>query len=321
MSWDVIALDDWEKAEHHGYVAPAGRTKEGQEAANMAIGEMPEFAIDGPFSDVERAPLWSFFKKIGIDNPPYNWQVTGSCVGAGGDNALKTLMAVEVVVEKVEEFHVTWWLYTYGKSRELAGMNRPGDGSYGSTWAKAIKDYGSFRADEEGLPEFRSVSGWLQTSSSVEYKWSDGDEIPQKWIDKGREHLVKRTAPVRDSDQAAAALMNGYPLTIASMFGTRSIRSTGSPKVNIAKWDASWAHQMFVDEVWKHPTEGLIFRVGNNWGPSAHPRPVAGAPAGGFYITAKTFDKIASSRNSEIFALSGYDGFPVQKLDWDIISW
>lgn len=299
-----------------GYRFPQVRSDAEKTAHSDALGSMPAFAIRGEWKDNEaRYPLWQAGVKVLGKFLPYNHQLTGSCVGAGGGNAAKTLMCVEIALKgEAEEYRELWWPFTYGKSRERAGMRSPGEGSLGSSWAQAATQDGIF-ARVDDLPAFREVSGWLQLSDKLEYQWSDGDAIDRKWIEVGRQHLIKTAAQIRNSQEARAALANGYPLTLASMFGTRGPRKAGNPTVNLAEWDASWAHQMFCDEAWDHPTLGLIFRIGNNWGPGAHPAPPSNdSPPGGFYVTAKTFDRIC--QGDEVFALSAYAGYPARSIDW-----
>lgn len=304
----------------HGFVIGPMRDESQQRRHDSAVAEAAPFEIKGGWQDKEKVCLWKAFGEIGVSQIPYVHQTTGSCVGAGGSNAAHTLMANEIAhrVGDAEEFHLIWWLYTYGKSRELGGMRNRGDGSFGSTWVQAAKRYGFFRADVEGLPAYTTRNGWLRLPSSVEYKWSDGDAIATRWIKLGQEQSIQSYAEIKDSDDAVAALSNRYPITIASNFGTRTIRVKGSgeDKVRIASYDGSWAHQMSIDGYWRHPTEGLLFRIQNSWGPDAHPAPADDSPYGGFWIKESTFNKIARQRYSEIFAISNVDGFPSRFLLW-----
>jgi hypothetical protein len=247
-----------------------------------------------------------------------------NCVGAGGGNMLRTLARVEIATGDPEEWHEIWWPYTYGQSRRLGGMNGQGEGSVGSAWAKAIVDCGIFSYEEGAasgrkLEEFHDVQGWLQLSRSTEMEWSDGGaKNIDPWKPLALKHPVKTASPIGSVEEAKAAIQNGYPLTIASNFGTRTIRPQGTPAVNVAEWDATWPHQMYLDEAWDHPSLGLIFRDGNNWGPDAHPAPTQGEPPGGFYYTAATLKKILSYWGTECFAFSAFTGFVVRELPWII---
>jgi len=304
-----------------GWIAPENRTNEQHESHERAVAMMlPQVSFtNGTYREENgRFALWKLAQKANGGKPfPYSWQASGSCVGSGGSNMLRTLARVEIAAGDAEEYtSELWWPYTYGQSRRRAGMNDNGDGSLGSTWAEAIKEDGIFYVSEvEGLPTFKDADGWVQLTQSVEYDWANGSR-KRDYAKYGLVHPVKSVVRVRAAREAKAGLANGYAMTIASNFGTRTIRPQGNPAVNIAEWDDTWPHQMYVDEAWDHPSLGLIFRIGNNWGPRAHPAPTQGEPAGGFYVTEKTFDRILSSNGTEAYLFSAYEGLKLRNLDF-----
>ena len=288
---------------------------------------MPRFSLRGrSFAAERRYALWRAGLQVRGRHLPYNFQQTGSCVGAGGGNMAKTAVCVEIALKgEHEQYRELWWPFTYGVSRKLAGMRGEGEGSFGSAWAKAATTAGFFEldpADDAGavidLPDFIDDGGWLVQPAKVELKWSAGERIGPEFYRLGLKHLFKTAAPVTSSTQAFDALSNGYPLTIASMFGIRAMtpRPQGNPPVRLAVWDGEWAHQMFIDEAWDHPTLGMIFRVGNNWGPDAHGTPTGEEPPGGFYVTDDTLDQILRTRDAECYAFSSFDGFPARRLNF-----
>lgn len=295
-----------------GWVPESAMDKPQQVIHHDILDQMPAFKIQGNYkADKERYPLWSARKHT------YIKQLSGSCVGAGGGNMLMTLLGVEQLNGDPDEWNLFWWPYTYGESREIAGMRGKGEGSFGSAWAKAVTTEGTVRASEKGLPKFRDREGWLELTQSIEMEWSAGDAIKPNWNEIGRQHPVKTMSPVKTTDDAAAALVNGYPLTIASMFGTRTIRAKGTPKVNIAEYDDQWPHQQSIDEVWFHPELGPLFHVLNQWGPNAHPAPVSGEPAGGYYVEEKTLTRVLREQYTECYAGSQYEGYPAQEVPYD----
>lgn len=302
-----------------GWIPPPKRTPEQTAFHEATVKAMPRFRVRGRWQmERRRYALWEAPKKLFGRHLKYIWQQTGSCVGAGGCNMLMTLMAVEIAVKgEWEEFLTPWWLYTYGISRWLSGSNGPGEGSFGSAWAKAIKEYGIFQHDPPGmpdLPDFQESEGWLVQPSSVEMTWSAGDQIKEEWKKLGRQHPVRTVAQMRSADDCLEALANGYPITQASMFGFSPMvpRITGDPPVHLAEWNDEWSHQTYVDEVWDHPTLGLLFRWGNNWGSKIHGNPTGEEPPGGTYIKHRTMDQLCKDRNSEVYAFSSYDGFPAR---------
>jgi hypothetical protein len=282
---------------------------------------MPEFRIRGAWQlEHKRYALWAAGKKLFGRHLRYNKQLTGSCVGAGGGNAMTTLMAVEIAMkQEPEEFRTLWWPYTYGLSRSLSGMHGRGEGSTGEGYADAITQYGIFELDPAGLPDlpdFTVQNEWLVLTASTELQWSNGDAIADEWKQLGIRHRIGSAARMRSADDCIAALANGYPLTQASMFGFSPMAPTprGTPPVRIAEWNGSWSHQTWVDEYWDHPTEGEIFRWGNNWG-NVHGSPTGDEPPGGVYIRKVTMDAIC--KRGFVAALSTYQGFPARSLvDW-----
>lgn len=311
-----------EQAQFFGWVPPECRTREESAKVANVMASLPAFQLSGTFrGDKVKVGLYEARQKIAkTQHPPTINQSTGSCVGAGGGNALMTLRDVEIAIGgKLAEPDMFWWLYTYGESRELSGMRSRGDGSTGAGWAKAITTKGTFLASEPGLPPFEMRNGWYYLSPSIERQWSDGQMEPGKWDPMAAKHLVKTAAQCRSAEDVATALQNGYPVTIASMFGTtgQQVLGDGDNRVCVSEWNGSWAHQMYVDAWWNHPTLGELFRVGNNWGPDAHKAAVDGSPNGGFWIRKPTMQRICQGQ--EAFALSAFNGFPARELDWDIL--
>lgn len=250
--------------------------------------------------------------------------VVHNCVGAGGYSCSLTLMGVEIALGEAEEFQQIFWPWTYGQSRRLGGLNGQGEGSFGTAYFKAARECGYFAVSEGhdlALPQFRVVDGWLQLSREAELKYSNGAAFAgEPYASRAKKHLINQGAQAFTVPDALGLLQSGYPLTIASLMGTRTItpQGNGENRVNVAKWDDTWAHQMFIDEAWKNPDLGWIFRVGNNWGNAAHPAPVNDSPGGGFYITEATLDKNLKSGDCELFGFGGLAGFPAREIDWYI---
>lgn len=303
-----------------GWIPPHDRTAAQKKLDAEVQAKLPRFTIRGRFAaDKRRYPLWMAAKILTGKFARYNWQQTGSCVGAGGDNCHKTLLPIEILLKgDLEELKDVWWPFAYGRSRFHGGIRGRGEGSFGSAWAEAITTDGCFEDDEAGgkLPDFTVRDGWLVISSKTELDWSDGAKIGQEWLTKGKTHIVKTMARMRNKDDCFEAIANGYPLTQASSFGFRGTKIQGSQHpIRVAVWNGTWHHMTYVDEAWDHPElNGIYFRWGNNWGPDAHGAPTGDEPPGGVYIHEKTMDQLC--KEGEVYAMSGAEGFPAQSLDF-----
>ncbi len=307
-----------------GWLHEGLRTREQNDYHQAVESAMPRFAIRGRFRTNERQySLWKAGRAVlGNKGIPYIWQKTGSCVGAGGGSSIMTLQCVEIAIKRqAEEFRWPWWLYTYGCSRQRGGLRGRGEGSFGGAFAKAATLDGMFELDPEGLPDLPNptvTGGYAALDRETELKWSDGARIAQQWRAEGRQHLVRTVSRMRDVNDCIDALANGYPLTIASMLGWSPMvpRPVGNPAVRLVRqWSAQWAHQMFIDEFWDHPSLGPIFRCGNNWGPGAHGAPTGDEPAGGVYLTDDLLGRVLRTRDAEVYAFSAYDGFPARESE------
>lgn len=242
-----------------------------------------------------------------------------NCVGNGLGQALWYLSSVEVVrLKDPEQVILPFWLIPYGRSRYYGGMRGRGEGSFGSTAAKAIMVDGVVPYNTAGLeqPTMNENDG-ITWGSSVEMKWSDGAAISNDWLEKSRKHLVKSAANIPNADAAWEAVSNWYPLTIASSWGGQMKPSVqGSPGVLLNRRVTTWQHQMSVIGRYRHPTLGKLFYVLNSWGPRTHGTCPTGAPPGGFWITFAEMEYIC--RQQEVFALSQFNGFPSQNFRWRV---
>lgn len=308
-----------------GWIPPHKRTPAQNRIDEEIRKSLPRFTLRGRFAaDKRRYCLWKAHVTLTGKFHRYNWQQTGSCVGAGGDNALKTLQAVEIVLKGERERMLdNWWLYAYGRSRHHAGMRGQGEGSVGSAWAKAINTDGFFEIDPDGepdLPDYQDREDWIVQPSRTEMQWSDGGRIAENWLRLGRKRRVKTVSRIRNKDEAFEAVANGYPLTQASNFGFSrpKVKGTKNP-IRVAEWNGKWSHQTFIDEAWDHEElSGIYFHWGNNWGPDAHGPPTGDEPPGGVYIHESIVDRLC--KEGEVYALSDQDGYPARELNWSMFS-
>jgi hypothetical protein len=295
-----------------------------QNATDAAIkATWPKFSIAGPSNDdVKRACLWDAVK---LGNNGQHWtpffQETGSCVGQGGGGAVNYLMAVEAWVNRDPE-EVKWptfLLYPYGRSRVIARLGGPGDGSFGSAFAEAIKE-GIFESTLDGLPKHTIRNGGVTWGGSTETAWSwspNGSALHSKWNAEALKNPVRTVAQASNADDVSAGLRNGYPATCASMWGGR-MKCSVTEGVLLNERVDQWAHQMCCIGWQEHPKLGELYYILNSWG-NPHGTDPDGGPPGGFWI--KKADMEFMCRD-EVFIFSNFDGFPAQQLDWaDIMRW
>lgn len=160
-----------------------------------------------------------------------NGYAVHNCVSFGGKNVSEYLSAVEIALHgESEKWHPIFPPYFYGTSRVQIGQRQlgNGDGSTGIWLQEAAKKYGVLAADEEGVPRY---------SGSLAKKW--GYYGPdQQFIPIGQKHLIKTTAMVRTAEEAANAILNGYPCNICSNQGFQMTPSSDG----FHRPSGSWGH-------------------------------------------------------------------------------
>lgn len=283
----------------------------GQEEAAQAwseIGdEFPKFQIRSAApTEKKTLKLWDAAKKVLGHHIPTRRQEVGDCVSHGAANAIDYLACVTIASEGGGgyKFRAAFPPYLYGISRVQVGGGRlRGDGSLGIWAAKGAQRFGVYPSDADGCPEY---------SGSIARKWGNRPGPPEATIEFSRAHLVKTVALVTTADEAAEALSNGYPVTVASDQGFRMEGERRGGKLwGIAR--GTWMHQMcFI----AYDAGDDSFYLLNSWGPEAHGAPVDDAPPGGFWVEKRTVQRMLSQGDS--FAWSQFDGFPSQHLDFVI---
>ena len=272
-------------------------------------GELPIFQLTPGQCEVERdnatanVQLWKALRILNDGrDPEFEPQQVGDCTAQGAAYAVCVLQAVQIV-EKCQPS--TWRAafppYIYATSRHLVGRDRlkGRDGGLGVWAAEAVRRHGVLSADAAKAPKY---------SAAIARRW--GDEGPPKWaIEAGMRHLVRTIGRVESAIAVRDAICSGYPVTVASYWGTKNYREIDGRIVALG--DDRWAHQMCVDgydgtgiEPW--------FHIRNSWGRRAHPAPIDHSPAGGFWVSSADVDRMVAAGDS--YAFSCFDGFPIQLL-------
>lgn len=310
-----------------GWVDFDQRTDEQNETHEAIVARMPAFGLVGETPPVGTKVLltdtWKHQRvreAIGMDFPGIH-QLTGSCVGAGGGNGCQTLNFLDtVVLNQAEKIVMIFWLYNYGRSRQLGGMRGRGEGSFGSTFAQSIAEDGALdaRIPELNLPQPKNADQ-LVWSSSIEMEWSDGNRAPAEVRSEAKPHKFT-SAQLGSGEQVRDSIVNGYPVLRA--FNTYV--NPGSARVRngalIGSYSGRGGHQESWLGYWNHPQEGELIYEMNQWGAKAYGTDPGGGAPGGCWIRIEEVDQQCRGRYSEIYALSQYDGYPAQPAVYDWAS-
>jgi len=237
-------------------------------------------------------------------------QLIGSCVGWGWSLSVDMLAACDILLRGDTESYggrvLEASVYAFSRVEVRGGRNLGGDGSYGGAAAKAVTQYGTlhYGIDYAGQT-FSDNSGTRET------EWGR-DGVPNALEPFAAKHKVESVALVRNFEEAARAIQNGYPVAVCSGRGFSMTLRDGylSPM-------GSWAHCMMFAGVRWTPKPALL--CVNSWGDcysgTVDPNLPPQFQRSSGWVEASTCTAMLSGEDS--FALSGYSGFPPRVLpDW-----
>ena len=260
---------------------------------------------------------------------PRNFQQTGSCVGAGGFVAACKSQLGDRLHRQDNELLTPFFPWSvYGHSRKLAGMRRRGSGSFGSAFAKAIDDSGDgigvLPYDDPRFPQPQIIDGnWWKYTEQQELEWSYSPQFPvdvETLKSEGQKFGMQSITRLSNANDVVQLTAQGHGITLASMYGSRSMRNKGraGQRILVASWNARWPHQMSVGGYWTHPEFGLMILIDNQWSKRAHPQCETLAEFGSngsFWIPENDFNRIC--RDGEVYAFSD-GGFEEERTNlWD----
>lgn len=248
-------------------------------------------------------------------------QKIGDCVSWGAELVATMLMAIQ------HELGVSRWITEaatepiYGGGRvEAQGRSSGGwqDGSFGAAAAKWLRDWGCIlRQDYSGTT--RNPEHDLRVYDGKKAKnWGNygcGGQNDNDMLDgAARTMPIQHVVQIRSVEEAEAALLNGYPISIASMAGFgRMVRDAHG----IVRRSGQWAHQMMLGGL-RYRAGAPLFRNFQSWGDSCSgPDPGIDNPAisaCSWWITPEDAEWIF--RNGDCWAFGDVQGLPKRELDF-----
>lgn len=312
-----------------GWIPPEQRTQAQHDEHARALATMTplrSFALPSPeLATGEKVCLFDAWKHpsvvadVGFVFPRFH-QLTGSCVGAGGGQALFTLIATQrLLATNPTKAFIPFWPFDYGRCRYNEGDRGQGEGAMGSSFAATVVKEGVINATEQGLPAFTNDDGLVLTER-LEMQWSDGaSSTVTKYLDAAKVHPVGSAAPCHGPEDVKAAILNGYPVTFAcnDYIGNASVQGSGADAALIGYWDSYGGHQQSIHAYWEHPSLGPLYWAQNNWPAASYPSDPAGGPVCGCWVKEAKV-QAAFGLSAEVFALSHLTWFPAQP---DVLSW
>ena len=268
----------------------------------------PLSACIGAGSDrSDSTDLTLYLKKVYGDKWYISQGSCGSCVAFGAALAVDILTAIQIVdhgmdkpVGRTDPMTIYW-----GSRKEIGGGRLWGQGSVGAWACKWLKDFGV-------IPQAKYPAIDLTTyDASVCCGSQDRSGVPDTLEPIARQHPVKTYAQVKTFEEAARAIENGYPVTVASNQGFTKRRDGQG----FASPSGSWAHQMTIVGIRRDRPGALI---ANSWGPYYSGGPSDMSPATK-WVDASTINRMLSQGDS--FALSDLVGWPKKSLSFARLNW
>lgn len=269
-------------------------------------------------SDDSRTFLWDYVRPW---NPALTFvrQCTGSCVGAGGGSMLLTRSSVDVyALGQAEKPVFPFWLLAYGKSRQYLGLNNHGDGSSGTTWAKAIGVDGFLDAQTMAAKVPFTLADNFAYNKKIEGEWAYGKGLPADIAAQAKPYVAKLVKQVTSVDELIEHVhVHKRPFTLASDWGGYApgtdVPVAGSRfPVRLNQRKSTWQHQLSGQGYWRHPElNDDLFYILNQWGRGVHGKPLHGEIPGGFFIGRKDMAYIIKQKEVFVYdSLAGIEGQP-----------
>lgn len=241
--------------------------------------------------------LYKAWKQVLGNYPDYPAQQIGDCTSFGSAHAIDLIQCVQITLgHKREEFKEICTEAIYGMGREIAGMLGGGDGCFGSAVAKAVLQ-GTVPREVVGAYSGQRARQW------------GAQGVPNDIKQKAKEHPIKSVALVATIDDLAAALSNGYPVTVASNQGFTLTRDFDG----LCQPHGHWGHQMALVGIRRRNGRRHVLIL-QSWGPTVPSGPLTDEqPSFSFWADESVVASMLAVQDS--WAYSTFEGFPAAKLD------
>jgi len=287
---------------------------------NPYLSQQTPKAFDGSGKD-KVVLLYKYLEQAtGEPLVPHDQQL-GDCVGQAYGLATDILAATQIYKDGLAEKWVgkSSTESAYAGSRFEIGALVHGnrqmlkfDGSFGAYCAEFLRDYGVLPRGVYGDVDLRTYN------PQIAKDWGKNG-VPDELEPQIKQHPIRSIALVRSYNDCRDAIANGYPVVFCSSVGfnprCRRHNRGGRDRQGFLNQCGRWMHAMagIASDDTRRPGILIQNSWGRHWcgGGTRH-----GQPDGSFWVDAKTIDKMCSQGDS--FALSGFVGFPMQKLDYKL---
>lgn len=240
-------------------------------------------------------------KKVMGSHMPAQNQPRGTCVSRGYSRGVDYLQCAQIIMgNAAEELKLVSHAFIYGTGAEVGHDQSYQDGLVGAWAAKAVTQFGNATNEECNDRD----AGY--DDLAVEWK---AKGVPQKYKDLAKDNPVKTVTLVSTPEQARDVICNYYPLPVCSGQGFSMQRDSNG----FCRASGSWSHCM----VWTgYRDDRKQFLVEQSWGQNTPSGPIGDLdiPDNAFWIDWQTAARMLGERDS--FALSSFDGFKIQELNY-----
>lgn len=293
------------------------------ERAAAVEGEIETYASHLFGSEKKNTFLWEPLLKVKPD-----WrrgaQGIGDCVSWGAELGATALMAIQHFTDNVKFEGEAATEPIYGGCRVEALKKRSGgwsDGAFGYAAAKWLNEYGVLLRKDYSTETGNEEHDLTRYDRKKAKNWGNygcGGRFDKGELDKLAKRMpVAKIVRVKTLDGCESAILNAYPVTIASMAGFGRRKDANG----IIRRSGRWAHQMVILGVcWINGKR--YWRIFNSWGTSVSgPDPLVESKAVQDCSWWATDSDVAwILRSGDCWALADVEGMPKRELDFDSIA-